>query len=97
MSTQSACARILIYGFLGVAAVGANIADGRDIRDNRPPTTTYRADPWDDEVEFLTGNDAMNTYTADSHQVNGQPQNISGGRNSSGIGKSCNNPGVQCR
>ncbi|SHT50521.1 Uncharacterised protein [Mycobacteroides abscessus subsp. abscessus] len=39
----------------------------------------------------------MNIYTPDSRQINGQPQNIGGARNSNGIGKSCNNPGVRCR
>ncbi len=62
-----------------------------------PPAVVYKADSFDDEIGFLTGNDAMNIYTPDSRQINGQPQNIGGGRNSSGIGKSCNNPGVHCR
>ncbi|OAT70857.1 hypothetical protein AWB85_06130 [Mycobacteroides immunogenum] len=98
MSTQSAFARLLIFAFLGVtAAIGVNLVDDAGIQDGKGPAVTYSADPWDDEVEFLTGNDAMNIYTPDSRQINGQPQNIGGGRNSSGIGKSCNNPGVHCR
>lgn len=98
MSTQSAFARLLIFAFLGVAAaVGVDVMDGTNIQGGKEPAVTYSADPWDDEVEFLTGNDAMNIYTPDSRQINGQPQNIGGARNSNGIGKSCNNPGVRCR
>lgn len=98
MSTQSACARLLIFAFLGVtAAVGVDLMDGTNIQGGKEPAVTYSADPWDDEVEFLTGNDAMNIYTPDSRQINGQPQNIGGARNSNEIGKSCNNPGVRCR
>ncbi|WP_078279790.1 hypothetical protein [Mycobacteroides franklinii] len=98
MSTQSAFARLLIFAFLGgAAAVGTSLVAGENIHGSTAPAVTYSADPWDDEVEFLTGNDAMNIYTPDSRQINGQPQNIGGGRNANGIGKSCNNPGVQCR
>ncbi|OHU22324.1 hypothetical protein BKG76_17810 [Mycobacteroides franklinii] len=98
MSTQSAFARLLIFAFLGVTtAVGVNLVDDGNVQSGTAPAITYSADPWDDETEFLTGNDAMNIYTPDSRQINGQPQNIGGGRNSNGIGKSCNNPGVQCR
>lgn len=98
MSTESAFARLLIFTFLGLtAAIGVNVVDGAKIQDDKVPAVTYSADPADDEVEFLTGNDAMNIYTPDSRQINGQPQNIGGGRTSNGIGKSCNNPGVHCR
>jgi len=98
MSTESALTRLLIFAFLGVtAAVGVSVVEETNVHAGTAPAATYSADPWDDESEFLTGNDAMNIYTPDSRQINGQPQNIGGGRNSNGIGKSCNNPGVQCR
>ncbi|OHU26882.1 hypothetical protein BKG76_07120 [Mycobacteroides franklinii] len=98
MCTQSAFARVLIFAFFGVTAtVGVNLADCAKNKNGKGPTVTYSADPWDDEVESLTGNDAMNIYTPDSQQINGQPQNIGGGQNSGGVGAHCNNPGVQCR
>ncbi|QCH24006.1 hypothetical protein DSM43276_02268 [Mycobacteroides salmoniphilum] len=98
MSTESRFGLLLVLALIGSAApIGAGLLGATAIAGGDAASVTYRADSWDDEAEFLIGHEAMNTYTPDSWQVVGDPQLDTGGRNSSGIGKSCNNPGVQCR
>lgn len=98
MRTESRFSLLLALALIGcVTPVGDGLRDAISIAGRDAASVTYRADSWDDEAEFLIGHEAMNTYTPDSWQVLGDPQLDTGGRNSGGIGKSCNNPGVQCR
>lgn len=98
MRTESRFRLLLALALIGsVAPVASGLLDATSIAGGDAASVTYRADSWDDEAEFLIGHGAMNTYTPDSWQVLGDPQLDTGGRNSGGIGKSCNNPGVQCR